>query len=578
LGIDRLSQADQKVARELAAASAENPFEPATGTSSAAQPISGGDPMLTPADLSAMRTLEIDEPGTWNVTVESRPAPTKLASKPILLGGGKPFALTPFAQLDSLLFVPRQSKAYAVVLDKRPGQKGVQLHPCDLASGKSQPPLAFPASIRPADIDPTGQWLVAHPDFFLGNKGLAGPNEVTLCKLSEKEVQHQLTWTLESTTGRTAPSLACFVGSHHLLTVVFPSKLVLWEAAKAKAVYAADLMSSSLPGISPGHQYLALPLRQGLYLVKAETGETVGKLPWEVENQTLCSFRPDGQQLAAVSFSGVQVFDLKTGTQYRNIRLPHSLAPECIDWVADGYLLLNGRYLVDLERRTVLWHYYHQPTATCYGEFGGRFWFGLTSTDRKQSGIFHTLLPTDDAKAAAAGLRPEANLVVKPGASVALRVNINGSDEEQQKVRDALLKRIKEARLVAAEGSKLVLEAGTESGESREMTYTPFGLRGEKQTTTFTEQISRVRLLEDDKVLWQSSTKGFAPFVLSLKEGQTLDDALAPYQRPNLNFFGSIQVPSHLARPPEKGAYGATRLTAQGPVPTELPTPKSTGQ
>jgi hypothetical protein len=226
----------------------------------------------------------------------------------------------------------------------------------------------------------------------------------------------------------------------------------------------------------------------------------------------------------------------------------------------------------------VLWQYYHQTGATSYGEFGGRFWFGLSSGDRAQSAIFHTVLPTEDAKAVAARLRPEDNLVVKPGASVTLRVNVNGSEEEQRRVRAALTERIQSVGLVLSEGSKLVVEASTESGESRELTFTPFGLRGEKQTTTFTEQISRARLLEDDTVLWQASTKGHAPFFLSLKEGQTLEDALAPYQRPNLKFFGAIKLPNHLARPPEKGAYGATRLTAQGAVPTEVFVPKKAGE
>jgi hypothetical protein len=49
-----------------------------------------------------------------------------------------------------------------------------------------------------------------------------------------------------------------------------------------------------------------------------------------------------------------------------------------------------------------------------------------------------------------------------------------------------------------------------------------------------------------------------------MKQGETVQQALAPYQRPNVQFFVNVKVPQYVARPSEAGAYGASQFTPQG--------------
>ena len=250
-----------------------------------------------------------------------------------------------------------------------------------------------------------------------------------------------------------------------------------------------------------------------------------------------------------------------------------------LDWVADGYVLVAGENLIDLERRTVLWQYQHDGAGTPFktsGELGGAFWYGLTSRDRSAMGLFRTNLPHSEATRVASSLKADDLLAVKPGAKLSLRLNMQGTPEEQQRVRQALTSQLQELGMSVVEGSRLILEASTEKGKSREIKYERFGRSGQSESATVTEQISRLRFIENDRTLWDASSISGAPHLLNLKNGQSLQDALAPYQQPNLEFFSVTKLPQHVARPNEKGAFGASLLNSQGIQSATVRSPTTT--
>jgi hypothetical protein len=52
-----------------------------------------------------------------------------------------------------------------------------------------------------------------------------------------------------------------------------------------------------------------------------------------------------------------------------------------------------------------------------------------------------------------------------------------------------------------------------------------------------------------------------------MKEGQSIEDAIAHQQGSPLPFFLHVLLPTHLARHDEKGVYGSSVLTVRGPAP-----------
>lgn len=586
LSIDKLNDADRKVAEELAAAAEDNPFEPADenpfeATDEPADDATGDKPpagesslKLADADWSQVESIVIGEPGRWSLAPDAAPEIEKPASnKPIILYSAvksKGSEIGPFENVDGLLFDRAHGQACVSIVNGHPGKPtevGVQR--VDLVQGKAQELLKLPAAVKPVDLDPSGRRILARTDMFLTPGRLPEPS-VSVWELGEKSLRQIRAWDPQDPDNihKVGPQIAQFVDANHVITVAFPGKLVLWDVAKSRAVYKFDLSASGVPALSANRKYLAAPVNNGMFVLDALTGKTLGKLSGGDPGMiSAVEFRPDGRRLAALSAQRLLVWDLDKGELYRDIYFPTALNATHIDWVAGGYVLLGGDKLIDLERRIVLWQYQHDSGhgfSRGYGELGGSFWYALTSPDRKERGLFRALLPHEEALKAANSLNPEQLLVVKPGAQVSLSVNVQGAPADQQTVTQALTEQLKRLGMSVASGGRLVLQATTETGKTEQVSYRSFGRAFGNETASVTQQISRLKFVEDGKVVWEGVAASGAPGFLQMKEGQSLQDALAPYQKPNLKYFADVKLPEYIARPNEAGAYGASRLTHQG--------------
>jgi hypothetical protein len=371
-----------------------------------------------------------------------------------------------------------------------------------------------------------------------------------------------------------APSWAAFIDADHVACVMFPSKLTVWNVAEGKALYSVEIAVGSSPAISPGGKQLAAAVSDGVVVLDALTGATLGRLAAAGSPGGTLSFRPDGAQLAALSSQRLVVWDLAKGEIYRDIALAAPIPSGSVDWLFGGHLLAGGGTLIDLERRLVLWKYSRGASSggERFGELGGWFWHILSDRASKQRALLATVIPHDDALRMAASIDPEQVLAVRPGATFSLDLRVQGTPDDQQLVQQALAARLAAAGMTAGSGGALVLQATTETGQTKEVSYRTFGrLDRTPEKATVTEQISRLRILENGRTLWESSVTSLPPMHLQMKEGQSLQDALAPYQKPNLTFFSLVNIPAYLARPPEHGAYGFSDLTAEGVVNTPPP-------
>lgn len=600
LPIDKLKDSDRQVAEELAKAAEENPFEPqdenpfespdaATDDHPGDKPGSAGAPAVTSdADWSQVESIVIGEPGPWSLKPDAAPAFDKpLAAKPIILYSAvksKGSEIGFFENVDGLLFDRAHGQALVVIVNGQPGQgTEVRVQRVDLVQGKAQEMLTVPATVKPVDLDPSGRRMAARTEMMLTPGKLPDP-AVSVWDLGENSVKHVRSWDPQDPENvhKVGPQTLQFVDAKHVLTVAFPGKFVLWEVAASRAVYKFDLSNSGVPALSANRKYLAAPVNNGMYILDALTGKTLGKLPGDPGSVTALAFRPDGRRLAALSAQRMLVWDLDKGELYRDIYFPTALHATSMDWVADGYVLLAGEKLVDLERRIVLWQYQHDAGrgfARGYGEMGGAFWFALTSSDRKERGLFKAVLPHDEALKMAGSLNAESLLVVKPGAQVSLNVNVQGAPADQQTVSQALSEQLRRLGMSVGNSSRLVLQATTETGKTEQVSYRSFGRLTGNETVSVTQQISRLKFVEDGKLIWEAVMVGGAPGFLQMKEGQSIQDALAPYQKPNLKFFADVKMPEYVARPNEAGAYGASKLSHQGiqSAPLQKPQVGATG-
>jgi hypothetical protein len=583
VGLDKLSEADQKTARELAESAEDNPFESDGENPFKADGEEGDadDNELPDGDWSQVEQVVIEEPGQWSLKPDAAPGPSRpLASKPVVLmsgarKGGQGEAFGFFEKVAGLFFNPATAEGFVATFDNNPGGENfVRLQHVDLAQGKADAPIEVPDKVKPVDVDPSGKRMLARSDFFVSGNV---PAEVSVWDLGGKKVKLVKRWSPHDPGNihKTAPNFAQFLDSDHVLTSEFPGRVAMWQVSGAKAVYRLEITNGGVPALSATRKYLAAPVNNSLYIFDSLTGKTLARLPGDPGVVSGLSFSTNGKQLASFSPQRLMVWDLEKGELYRDIYFPTPLNTDHIDWLADGYVLLGGEKLLDLERRIVLWQYQHDVGGgQGYGEMGGFFWYVISNHNRQERGLFRAKLPHDEPLKIAAGLNAEQLLAIKPGAQISLNVAVQG---DQQAVLQKLTSQLQDLGMTVAPGSRLVLQANTESGKTEEVYYRGFGRSRGMSHAQVTEQIARVKFLEDGKVLWEATSIKSNPHFLRMKEGQTLQDALAPYQQPNVEFFSHVKLPQYVARPHPQGAYGASKLSFQGILPSQVSMPKPGG-
>jgi len=595
MNLEKLSEADQAMARKIAAKAGpkaggdgdENPFAAPPGadaspgsTADMGPAGSGGDAGHAPqGDWSQCRMVTPGNPGGWSVPIDAGEAPAKLVSKPIALPATADGQLGGFfAVADGLLMARAAGRACVVIRDAPPGKPSQsRLEVLDLARGKVVESVPWSSPHKPVDIDRTGKFILARTDFQF-TPGQSAP-ELGVWKSGDGALEPVRVWNAQDpgNSHTVAPTWAAFVDADHVACVTFPGKLTVWKVSEGRAIWSMELSTSGSPAISPGGKYLAAAVADGVVVLDALTGDTLGRLPGSGDPGRALSFRPDGAQLAALAPQRLVVWDLGSGEIYRDIAFSTKIPATSIDWLFGGHLLAGGGTLIDLERRLELWRYSSgsvRDAAAC-GELGGWFWHVHRENASNRHSLHAAVIPHEDALRAAAGIDPEQALVIRPGSTFSLDIRVQGQPAEQQQVQQALADRLAAAGMTVASGAPLVLQATTETGQTREISYRSFGrLDRTPEKASVTEQISRVRILENGRTLWESVVTSGAPMALQIKEGQTVQEALAEYQKPSLGFFREVSLPVYLARPAEHGAYGFSTLTPQGVVNTQPPVPR----
>jgi WD40 repeat protein len=426
----------------------------------------------------------------------------------------------------------------------------------------------------PMDISPSAERVVAVPNFFLraGKQGIR-EDVVSIHRWRGKELQPEKMWSYVAPGDnfKNEPKQAFFIDEDHLITVSPFSKMTAWNIAEAKALYTADLTGTVAPALSPGRKHIAVPTSEGVCLYQATSGDPIGKLPGGNPGMVQAmAFHPDGKQLAVLAMQRLMVWDLEKGELDRDIYFTKPQFASSMDWLGENHLLVGGQNLIDLERRVVLWEY--RSNSGIQGrqgaQVGDTYWYLMSAVDRSSRALFPAKLPHAAALQMAQKLKPDDILAIKPGASIAIQWSVQGDQKEVNDAYQSIIKQLQDIGMTYAEKSRLVLQVSTVAGETKEIQYRGFGgLFGRGgETARVTEHISKIQFVEDNNVIWLAEAHSGAPHFLSLKEGQTLQQALAPYQKPNVKFFTQVNLPKYVARPHPSGAYGHSELTIKGVV------------
>jgi hypothetical protein len=352
---------------------------------------------------------------------------------------------------------------------------------------------------------------------------------------------------------------AWLLDASNLLTLNPKGKLVLWEIASGKAVYKAQINAGSKPAISANGRQLALEVDKSIVIVEPLSGNVLGTLPLEGRIGLAYSFSPSGKQLAGWAFQNVYAWDLTSGKMFREFTVAAGSGD--FDMVADGYAMVDHSILIDFERRIPLWNYQAGGRSSGTVAPSGLLWYSLKGT-QEQGPLTPLKVPTADALALAKTLKADDLLLLKPGEKVALAINIDAPEADRQEITQSFKDQLAQARLVLDDTSPIRIVASNEPGKTTEMEYRPIGAGAfaPPQKVSVTPMITKLVVEVDGKKAWQAASITGATFFLTLKEGQTVEQAVAEASKVNVQFLKTTKVPIYLTKPHEPAWYGSSKL------------------
>jgi len=406
---------------------------------------------------------------------------------------------------------------------------------------------------------------------------------------SDGLVQPVVRWNAEPSGGRPHDPWARLVDGNVVLHQWTRHEFVAWDAAEKRMRYpiAQESFSAKMPTLSGGRKYLFVPEDKQVRVLEAATGRLASTLPAD-DGASAVAISEDGRWAAVLGSNALTIWDLTSADappyryQAEAIGTPFTTT---LRWVGDRRLMVDaghaGLVLFSLPRKVPLWNYKFDLSAV--GEGGGRrvreivdghLVYAASFGMGRQRGLAvgAVKLPGPKVDEAAATFDPESLILVKPGTEVQLDV-IAGDDSPR--VRAALQREIEANGWKLTRTAPIVVVAEMKVAETQQVTYRHANGpdRGREETVSVTPHVAEVRVEVDGERAWQESTRTGAPPRMRLREGDTVQGEISRWQRPQPEFFETLDVPERLLDPKKRYGLGTTQVTNRGLVPVET-TPK----
>jgi hypothetical protein len=246
----------------------------------------------------------------------------------------------------------------------------------------------------------------------------------------------------------------------------------------------------------------------------------------------------------------------------------HPIDGRDLKWTSDNHLLLNGNLLVDIERRAPIWMYDNMREISVVRN--GKVWFlegGIGGGGVKV--LTSAAVPNKAVLDSVANAKPDDLLVLHPGMEIGLDVQLNGEGDEIAAAKKGLEDRLQKngMKVMSDLGTKNRLTVTVQPGKTQTVRYHSFGRPfGEAQERQVATEMLSLTLELNGETVWKYESGTSPPGFLHLKEGETVDGALARVMKEQGDSLpkrcASVWIPAYIARVP--GSANADKGRQQG--------------
>lgn len=499
--------------------------------------------------------------------------------------------------------------------------KELYLESVDVAKHKASGLIPLPETTLALDVNPDANLVMLRPAVFgSGENGMLTVARYEGGKITP--VQQWEPYAEEDFPPSRDIDHAWFLGDNRVMTINGHGKaLTIWDVEACKALINIPVgVSFNLQiSLSPDRQLMAVIMKEGIALIDIVGGRHLATVPTFGRQYNKVAIRGDNTRLAGLSNEGVSVWDLSNGKVMSEFYGNANGWNSSLQWAGE-YLLADGQYLFDVERRILLWEYQNPPgtgvTATLKN--GRLYAVSSPKTDKGNAMLVSAAIPNSSAIEKAASLPPaDKLLVVKPGDEVAIEVDIDPSVSMTDDIQKALAANA-EADGGAGKNDKITVlnPNGAQSDIVRQMLANALTSAGFKvvdkadlvvkavckpqppqtikvnvdgrfpprpedfQERSITPHASYLEMALKGETLWKRGFIAQPHMTIWIQKGENLDQALERMTKPNAGLFTNAKFIPYVARPGKatpNGAYGVSQYTAHGLVDGRSSTGRAVG-
>jgi beta-lactamase regulating signal transducer with metallopeptidase domain len=532
------------------------------------------DVPVTPVGRQNARLISLDAlPPLQAWAPDAAPA-VQWATSPILLRGSSGKF---FDHPEALLLSPASGVGAVLHFNAPPGNERHQyrVERFDLKTGQSLNVSSLPLELELLDLSSDGRLLLARTGPFGPGHGA----RLDVWQIDGEKAVHVISlMPFTARTGGEKVVWAKFVGPDHILARSFDGELSCYAFKTATQLWSAKPGLTNHNALSATGKYVAASTGKSIAILEPISGKVLGAIDLDGRPAQSLAFKPDGKAIAAAGQDEVATWDLSKAGALVSDSWAVGAPGQHVDWGEGNYILLDHSHLVSPDKKLVVWAYEGVGAAT-HGQlaevWNGRMYY---TADAASSGSSHrpvvasVALPDEQvgAKIISSG---EPKLALKPGTSVGLDVQVQASI--RQKVIDALTSKLKDNGVTIANDAPVRVTVKDEPGETRDVSYRRIGFRAFGQTDKVrVKEIKRSIAISVDgqAPAWQRAGTMMPPMFLSLKEGQSIDQAVKDAMKPSAKFYQGIRIPELIPEQPD--GFAVTPLSASGPQTARAPRPK----
>lgn len=352
---------------------------------------------------------------------------------------------------------------------------------------------------------------------------------------------------------------ARLLGNGHALVIVSDT-LYLWDLPAARLIYRVEGVGANPPPtLSPGGRYLAIPTTQGATILQTDTGELCGRVAFTNLKPGL-AFHNDGKQLLLCSGNQYLVWDCQDQQVTAQATTTDHLGNSPLNWVGPKMFRSQLGSLVHIDLGMAIWKYSLSST-TDPQMIGDKLLFATTS---QQATVISASIPHAAAEASLQRLLKggDAVMLVRPGSEVAVSIQSAVDGVESEQIEQALGIAVERAGWKVSSGAPITLVANIGRGKPQELSYRKMeaSLNDARSTATLHPFTMELEIRRGNQVLWQRASTNHVPFLLRLQEGETVQDAVKRYEKPDPQFFARLHLPPRIPKPEISSEVGRSIL------------------